>query len=268
MSVLSISPGEKKRLFPDGIPAAPSAAGTPENDGSGRRGIGIYPVLSFTFGGGGDIIYSGAALTPPRIARWRGETKSRRNTEMKRFFMIATALALLATAAGAAEKNLLKNPAFKKLNPKSPNEFTWWMTRETAKYVRIAGEKDGDTIRIVTSDRPQGAKDYNANYGNISQNLPMPATGKYRVGITMKCDRTLENVRIFYGLIGKGKKAKFRVVRDFPALDQPSPEEWEELSAELDLDAAGYDRLVIGFGFMDPKAAEVFFKAPKLVKIK
>lgn len=182
---------------------------------------------------------------------------------MKRFFMIAAALAML-TAAGAAEKNLLKNPAFKKLNPKSSNEFTWWMTRSTAKYVRI----DADTIKVVTSDRPAGANDYNANYGNISQNLPMPGSGKYRVSITMKCDRTLQNVRIFYGLIGKGKKAKFRVVRDFPALDQPSPEEWEELSAELELDGSGYDRLVIGFGFMDVKGAEVFFKAPKLVRIK
>ncbi len=182
---------------------------------------------------------------------------------MKRFFMIAAALALLATA-GAAEKNLLKNPAFKKLNPNSANEFTWWITRNTATYSRL----DGDTIKVVTADRPAGAKDYNPNYGNISQNLPMPAAGKYRVGITMKCDRTLANVRIFYGLIGdKGKKTKFRVVRDFSALDQPSPEEWEELSAELKLDGTGYDRLVIGFGFMDSKGAEVLFKAPKLVKI-
>ena len=182
---------------------------------------------------------------------------------MKRFFRIAAALAMFVTA-GAAEKNLLKNPAFKKLNPKSTNEFTWWITRNTAEYSRV----DGDTIKIVTSDRPAGAKDYNPNYGNISQNLPMPAPGKYRVGITMKCDRTLGNVRIFYGLIGdKGKKTKFRVVRDFSALDQPSPEEWEELSAELTLGDAGYDRLVIGFGFMDAKGAEVLFKAPKLVKI-
>ena len=181
---------------------------------------------------------------------------------MKRFFMIAAALAMLVTA-GAAEKNLLKNPEFKKLNPKSPNEFTWWITRDTAKYARI----DGDTIKVVTSDRPKSAKDYNANYGNISQYLPMPAPGKYRVSIMMKCDRTLSNVRIFYGMIGKGKTARFRSVRDFPALDQPSPEEWEELSAELTLGDSGYDRLVIGFGFMDVKAAEVLFKAPKLVKI-
>ena len=190
---------------------------------------------------------------------------------MKRFSMtmIAAALAVLTTAAGAAEKNLFKNPAFKKLNPKSPNEFTWWVARETtAKYVRIAGEKKGnDTIKIVTSDRPKDAKDYNANYGNISQNLPMPAPGKYRVSITMKCDRTLQTVRIFYGMIGKDKKAKFRVVRDFSALDQPSPEEWEELSAELDLDGTGYEKLAIGFGVIDTKAAEVLFKAPKLVRI-
>ena len=181
---------------------------------------------------------------------------------MKRFFMFLAALTVLAS--GAAEKNLLKNPAFKKLNPKSTNEFTWWITRDTAKYARI----DGDTIKVVTSDRPAGAKDYNPNYGNFSQNLPMPGPGKYRVSIMMKCDRTLSNFRIFYGLIGgKGKKTKFRVVRDFSALDQPSPEEWEELSAELTLTDSGYDRLVIGFGFMDAKAAEVFFKAPKLVKI-
>ena len=183
---------------------------------------------------------------------------------MKRFFMIAAALAMLTAAGSAAEKNLLKNPAFKKLNPKSPNEFTWWMTRETAKYVRI----DGDTIKVVTSDRPKGAKDYNANYGNVSQYLPMPAPGKYRISVTMKCDRTLNNVRIFYGLVGNGKKAKFRVARDFPALDQPSPEEWEELSAEIEIPKnSGFDRLAIGFGFMDPKGAEVLFKAPKLVKI-
>ena len=182
---------------------------------------------------------------------------------MKRFFMIAAALTMLAATGSAAEKNLLKNPVFKKQNPKSTNEFTWWITRSTAKYVRVSG----DTIKIVTSDRPAGAKDYNANYGNISQNLAMPASGKYRICITMKCDRTLSNVRIFYGLIGKGKKAKFRVVRDFPALDQPSPEEWEELSAELKLDGTGYDRLIIGFGFMDEKAAEVFIKAPKLIRI-
>ena len=187
---------------------------------------------------------------------------------MKRFYTIAAALTMLAAAASAAENNLLKNPAFKKLNPKSSNEFTWWVTRDTAKCVRIAGGKDGDTVKIVTSDRPEGAKDYNANYGNISQYLPMPGSGKYRVSIMMKCGRTLENVRIFYGMIGKGKKAKFRVARDFPALDQPSPEEWEEISTELDLDGTGYERLAIGFGFMDPKAAEVLFKAPKLVRIK
>ena len=185
---------------------------------------------------------------------------------MKRFFMMLAALTMLA--AGAAEKNLLKNPAFKKLNPKSPNEFTWWVARDTAKCFRIAGEKSGaDTVKIVTADRPRGARDYNANYGNISQNLPMPAPGKYRVSISMKCDRTLENVRIFYGLTGKGKKPKFRVVRDFSALDQPSPEEWEELSAELDLDGTGYERLTIGFGFMDPRGAEVLFKTPKLIRI-
>ena len=184
---------------------------------------------------------------------------------MKRFFMIAAALAMLTAAGSAAEKNLLKNPAFKKLNPKSTNEFTWWMTRETAKYVRI----DGETIKIVTSDRPKGAKDYNANYGNISQYLPMPAPGRYRISIMMKCDRTLNNVRIFYGLVGNGKKAKFRSARDFSALDQPSPEEWEELSAEIEIPKnSGFDRLAIGFGVMDAKAAEVFVKAPKLVKIK
>ena len=185
---------------------------------------------------------------------------------MKRFFMIAAALAMFVTA-GAAEKNLLKNPAFKKLNPKSPNEFTWWITRDTAKYFHAAGEKDGDMIKIVTADRPKGAKDYNPNYGNISQYLPMPAPGKYRVSIMMKCDRTLSNVRIFYGMIGKGKTARFRSVRDFSALDQPSPEEWEELSAELDLDGTGYEKLAIGFGVIDTKAAEVLFKAPKLVRI-
>ena len=187
---------------------------------------------------------------------------------MKRFFMIATALTMLAAAAAeAAEQNLFKNPAFKKLNPKSTNEFTWWMTSSTAKYFRVRGGKGGDTIRIVTADRKGGGKDYNVNYGNISQNLPMPAPGKYRISIMMKCDRTLNNVRIFYGLIGKGKKAKFRVVRDLPPTDQPSPEEWEEISGELDLNGADYERLVVGFGFMDAKAAEVLFKEPKLVRV-
>ena len=40
-----------------------------------------------------------------------------------------------------------------------------------------------------------------------------------------------------------------------------------QIAISLDLDGTGYEKLAIGFGFMDAKAAEVLFKAPKLIKV-